>query len=718
MIAVIYDLLLVIPLCVASASLLHAFFGVQISAPLYLAVNIIAAVYSVIMKHSKLRERLLIAGITVTAFLAALFYHPAGSRVEFLKGQIWVLTDIVIALACFALYLLSKHHRLIRIIAALILLILLPVFLFTGYDVQRITVTAIFFLFIITLIDEVQQRSRKDGNSDPKRHLVFTCPFVIAVFTAASLLTAPDKPYDWGFVRSALDGARSIVARINDMFTGVDWDSTSPVIGFSDRGNLGGNLSGGGYTVMDIVSSGQCEDELYMTGRVFSDFDGQEWTGADTDDLTDRGYDTLETLSAIIDASDGTPLADNARSVSLTETSRGFRDARLFVPAKLVPGSVKKPGAYHLAYYRLNMTSPVITDILEQDHEITKDSWDLARSECFLDEVSEYDYDGYSAYRDRQYETYLPKTVISDRMRAYTDDLLAGASSSYEKLIRIEEMLRGFHYTDSPGALPDTLSSASDYLDWFIFEKKEGYCSYYATSFVLLARAYGIPARYVQGYRTGMAGKLHADVDSTDAHAWPEAYIDGFGWMAFEPTPGIESGRANSSWKSMAELTAQGKELYDTTGHADDDSSVTGDLSDTGGDSAKDIRWSAILIPVLIGALFTAMLFLIDMLIKRARYNKLPEHERSLAKCRRCLLLLKRRGFARGGNETLSEYRSRMSRQIQPRYLDFLPVYEKLLYSGREITADESKLLDDTLLGIRSAGRKVIIVHTDSSVVK
>ena len=116
------------------------------------------------------------------------------------------------------------------------------------------------------------------------------------------------------------------------------------------------------------------------------------------------------------------------------------------------------------------------------------------------------------------------------------------AISDYETLCRIEEALSKLSYTTTPGKLPETVSSQADFLDYFLFEKQEGYCSFFATAFVLMARNRGIPARVVHGFRVNTKGKKETQVSSDTAHAWAEAYLDGVGWFIFDPTPGSETG--------------------------------------------------------------------------------------------------------------------------------------------------------------------------------
>jgi transglutaminase-like putative cysteine protease len=73
----------------------------------------------------------------------------------------------------------------------------------------------------------------------------------------------------------------------------------------------------------------------------------------------------------------------------------------------------------------------------------------------------------------------------------------------------------------------------------FLFDKKKGYCEYFATSTVLLLRLQGVPARYVTGFSVRAANRRgdHYVVRGSDAHAWAEALVPGEGWLEVDATP-------------------------------------------------------------------------------------------------------------------------------------------------------------------------------------
>jgi transglutaminase-like putative cysteine protease len=95
-----------------------------------------------------------------------------------------------------------------------------------------------------------------------------------------------------------------------------------------------------------------------------------------------------------------------------------------------------------------------------------------------------------------------------------------------------------FVYTMSPGPL------GNDSIDEFLFDTRRGFCEHYASAFVVLLRAAGIPARVVTGYQGGTMNPRggYMIVRQSDAHAWAEALINGQ-WQRFDPTAAVAPSR-------------------------------------------------------------------------------------------------------------------------------------------------------------------------------
>ena len=81
-----------------------------------------------------------------------------------------------------------------------------------------------------------------------------------------------------------------------------------------------------------------------------------------------------------------------------------------------------------------------------------------------------------------------------------------------------------------------------DVVDYFLFEAKSGFCTYYASAMAVLLRLEGIPARVATGYAPGTYVKEQGSflISGDLAHAWVEVYFPDYGWISFEPTPSQE----------------------------------------------------------------------------------------------------------------------------------------------------------------------------------
>lgn len=124
---------------------------------------------------------------------------------------------------------------------------------------------------------------------------------------------------------------------------------------------------------------------------------------------------------------------------------------------------------------------------------------------------------------------------LSDEVKGLVRGWVAGAQTPLDKLIAIQDELRAFEYSLDVERLATT-----DYLSRFLLETRAGYCQQFATAFAILARFEGFATRVSVGFLPGDQNPGREDrfvVRGTHAHAWPEVYFRGVGWVPFEPTP-------------------------------------------------------------------------------------------------------------------------------------------------------------------------------------
>lgn len=127
----------------------------------------------------------------------------------------------------------------------------------------------------------------------------------------------------------------------------------------------------------------------------------------------------------------------------------------------------------------------------------------------------------------------MPDTV-PQRVIDLAWEVVAHGATVYERARLLESYLRLYPYSLDVERAP----ADRDVVDYFLFEIREGYCDYYASAFVVMARAVGIPSRLASGY-IGGDYDFYTEaylIRQRNGHSWPEVYFPKWGWIGFEPT--------------------------------------------------------------------------------------------------------------------------------------------------------------------------------------
>jgi hypothetical protein len=134
--------------------------------------------------------------------------------------------------------------------------------------------------------------------------------------------------------------------------------------------------------------------------------------------------------------------------------------------------------------------------------------------------------------KDLELPADFPATV-----RSLARQVTAGAHTNYERASALQQYFRSgaFKYTTQTD-----LGDSPDAITKFLTQTKAGFCEQFAASFAAMARAVGVPTRIAVGYQPGtLAADGLYHVTNRNAHAWPEVWLAGAGWIPFEPTPGF-----------------------------------------------------------------------------------------------------------------------------------------------------------------------------------
>lgn len=132
--------------------------------------------------------------------------------------------------------------------------------------------------------------------------------------------------------------------------------------------------------------------------------------------------------------------------------------------------------------------------------------------------------------------TSLPSD-FSPRVRDLAAQLTAGAGSGYEQALALQHFFRNGSFVYDANVAP---GHSGNRIEEFLSTRR-GYCEQFAGTFAAMARSVGLPARVGVGFTVGEADPADPNlylVQGRHAHAWPEVFLAGVGWVAFEPTPG------------------------------------------------------------------------------------------------------------------------------------------------------------------------------------
>jgi transglutaminase-like putative cysteine protease len=142
-----------------------------------------------------------------------------------------------------------------------------------------------------------------------------------------------------------------------------------------------------------------------------------------------------------------------------------------------------------------------------------------------------------------RYHLYVPEKIKTNRMNKLAEDLFKGSSSNRDKIYRVNAFLKGPDFSATIDYENNAILEASKKtrltpLEQFLFITKEGHCEFFSTAAAVLLRMAKVPTRLVSGFRTSKqtsGGVLL--VNTTDAHAWVEAWTPETGWYPIDPTP-------------------------------------------------------------------------------------------------------------------------------------------------------------------------------------
>ena len=710
--SILSSMIYALPISVICAAQLFPLFcpedavvGPWIAAGVFLAV-------CAFFRHGSLKIRLIMIAAIVALSTGVFFADGREERWQLFRERLWIGLIFLIILLSFIAGELISSYRSLRIFAAALCFAALAFCLIRGLDPGALSCTMMLTIILSGLISEVQHYWKKEGNTDANRHMVGILPFIILCAILVVMSPTSEQPYDWPVAHRIWQFAKDTVTKISQYFSS-DEDIMDVTIGFSggDPTIVGRIETDNESTDMFTVSFTRKDTpSLNLAACGYNEFDGKNWSNSLGKDGIGRRHllDNIESRGSLI-VSGTDSVTDHMRFVSASVTYSNLNTRYLLLPGKYQ--EVMSQGAlldalfdsdntvftskrglgttYGFSATMLNKNHREFIDFMSGTGEpLSQSVWYNTVSNVFLYRKDDYPYDEYLSYVDAIKKNYYREVNVSPTLREKLDTLYEGCSCDYEKMLRAEAILSQFTYSTTPGPIPEAVDSPEAFLDWLMIESPRGYCSHFATAMVLLARAEGLPARYVEGFSVSSSNTAGTTVTDHDSHAWAEIYFEGFGFISFDPTPGHAS---DSVWQTSSEraeflstLSKGSLEAFTTDWKGDD----TAALPEEEADPEEETPLALILIPTLMSALLFPAAILLYKIITRRRFNRLTIEEKAVSLCHTNMRLLRFLGVGPAVGETLSEFSESTKDKLPESLTGFIPVFEEISYSDKSVTDD------------------------------
>lgn len=301
----------------------------------------------------------------------------------------------------------------------------------------------------------------------------------------------------------------------------VPMQSGSATIGVSDEMSPGdisrlGRSTDLAFRVTFENSPPPLHANLYWRGLVLDYFDGTTWRRQDTFVYPDT--------------------AMRARLIANAEDS--YVTSGESIQYNIILEPTRQPWLYGL-----HLAEPLSAGISRgYKYELFDDKLVTQRKSYDLQSFRKYETDLQLPDSLRNRSTELPEEG-NERSKELATSLRAGVESDRDFVYTVLSLFQQqeFYYTLNPPLLGDNR------IDDFLFNTREGFCEHYASAFTYMMRAAGVPARVVVGYQGAEYNRFedYMMVYQYNAHAWTEVWLEGEGWVRFDPTSIVSPDRIN-----------------------------------------------------------------------------------------------------------------------------------------------------------------------------
>lgn len=572
---------------------------------------------------------------------------------------------------------------------------------------------------------------------------------IIYIVIGAVSIMAPVKkePYDWSFFVRFVQKAEAFADNtIEEIYSiAAKEDNLYKQIGYTENSRTSGGVLLDSDKIQLMVSGDTTKDNLYLKGNINNTYDGKSWS-YDSNSAVSLSYDidAWKTLYVCYYLSDNKD--DLKQYIDIKRQYVSYNDIKtkaLFVPVKTLvvdygdknsqSQSVgdnfrfrrmrKKGFGYGYVFMNIDYSNPKLQNIIRNTSKVQYNRENWSRLLAYMA-------DNYGVKTDVEYSEFIRQSVNSDeevrkhyldvwsgmseKALRLSDNIVQGSTTQLEACQKLANYISRYTYSKNIKIPAD-----SNMIDWFLFDGRMGYCVQFSTVLTEMLRSQGIPARMTEGFMINYSNGDDEEymVEANNAHAWVEAYMDGFGWIRIEPSRGFpvatvqsgnmydyrndleDSDEAEHNSSGMAVASGRGNDELVDGSYNDDADSDSMDEARNAGDSRKLAIYLAILAAgtALIIAVILIAMYIVR--IKRIRASLDPD-----VIIKDILRKLEKKYRKRQTGETFGEYMKSIEDYMKANEITPAAIYdcrkmkniiEKYSYSDSQLGEDSIRQLKE-----------------------
>lgn len=747
---------------------ISSYFKLNINLGFIIVLTLLVVVYAVFMdmfRGKMVRTAIMIATIAIAVIAGVVLFvkNPyifsdilswcisyGGDISDYQPLYAYLIMVFMLIILTGVLYAVISSKLCSDILAAIYigLIIIMGIF---SYQISKVSLGIMLIYIFLTVASLCGRYLHKTKNiTDNPNAKAFLLPVCIIFGMLIMILPSKTTPIEWKtikrFIQSTADFVENIRFELSLLRSGEDGSFGIAIAGFSDGdGELGGNLGNSNRIALFVeIKSSETKYPLYLTGTVNDIYTGKGWKKAEEsyhDKLPDYFLNYLEAVFPYRNSAiDEIPYL---RNQSIRITYENLQSKSMFLPvntrniAMLTKDEIKKPIGENVYFRRARRED---TSYRISNYMLYTSSDELVQ---LLREIDQFDYSNVDSndfailiQKDRLLQpysllrTYNPSVAdvkelfikraadikkrytklpekLPDRVYRLAEQITEPYDNNYDKLKAIEAYLNEYSYTKRPAKI----AKDQDFVDGFLFDTKEGYCTYFASAMAVLGRCIGIPTRYVEGYICYFDEKVDSQyaIRNQNAHAWMEAYFEGVGWVAFEPSTGYGEYRYVAV-EEKQEAVSRPKVEYDYR------PSMTSETKKKQEALMKQINQennSTAIIFVMCGIgvciLLAGILYLVITIRYKRKYKDYSIEEKIQYQYERIMQCYVRRGFKRVPSETLLAYANRimadkeLSKLAGETFLGITNHYMRMYYGKQNMTNQELIEFNTFLLALHNS---------------